>query len=133
MPTDEPSRLPPADQALLGRVILVVEDNVVIAMDIQNAMLEAGALDVFDFAAPEDIERLLADNRIDLAIIDINLDDANRFAVAEMVAAHGSPVILTSAYSHDLHVPALLREAPLFSKPFMMQRLLTVAAGLLER
>ncbi len=126
---------PPAavNQPLLGRVFLVVEDNTLIAMDVQNAIIEAGAFDVFDPTSPEEIEALLSDCAIDLAIIDVNLDDANRFLVAERAAALGLPVIFTSGYSHEFEVPAALRCAPILSKPFTMSRLVSTAAVLLKR
>lgn len=108
-----------------GDRILVVEDEILIALDIQHALEDAG----FEVVGPHenvaDSLRALEHVRPDAAILDVQLDGEDVFPVAEMLHRAGIPIVFHSGHAE----PALLQErfpsSRFCSKPCM--------PGLLER
>jgi CheY-like chemotaxis protein len=102
---------------LHGRRVLVVEDDPMVAMLLMD-MLEAIGCEVVAVAsrledALEKAQRL----SFDLAILDVNLEGANTFHVAELLAKRGIGFIFATGYG-DVHLPADLANAPVLQKPF---------------
>lgn len=120
----------PGDSRRRDLLILVVEDEVIIAMDLRRRLEEHGfrvlgpaptvavALDLLEKAAP------------DLALLDVNLRGQMVTPVADRLQARGVPFILASAYD-DASLPApVLVGAPHVGKPVNMRRLLALMATL---
>src|SRR5215475_439386 len=117
---NEAADLSPANDEinLKGRRVLVVEDEPMVAMLLVD-MLEAMGCEVVAVAsrledALEKAQRL----SFDLAILDINLEGANTFHVAELLAERGVGFVFATGYG-DAHLPAELTNAPVLQKPFV--------------
>src|SRR3954465_12621861 len=65
------------------RRILVVEDEALIAMDLERIVRNAGGGVVGPGGGAEEVLRLAAEGRPDAAILDIELADGHSFAVAD--------------------------------------------------
>ncbi|WP_308915567.1 response regulator [Jannaschia sp. LMIT008] len=113
----------PATMAAVSRPafpdrVLVVEDNLLIAMDIEDMMTAmgagvvdvassvAGAMAAIDAAAP------------DCAVLDVNLGAETSIPVAERLAAAGVPLLFVSGYGDGMVRPDALAGAPVIAKPF---------------
>lgn len=79
--------------------ILVVEDEFMLALDLQQELEDAGAVVI----GPEpSVERALTwvagDGRIDAAVLDVNLGDELAFPVADALQRQNIPFIFASGY-----------------------------------
>ncbi len=98
--------------------ILVVEDEMSIALMIEDMLTDLG-YEVAGLALrlPQAMESARLE-RIDLAILDINLDGRASYPVAELLEKRGVPVIFASGYGSAGLDPAYSDHITL-TKPFM--------------
>ena len=107
-----------------GRLVLVVEDEFLIAMDLELLLQEHGWRVLGPAATVAEALRLLQGETPDVALLDINLQGELVTPVAEELRARSVPFVLASAYDgHKLGVVALA-EAPSIGKPTDERRLL---------
>ncbi len=106
------------------RLVLVVEDEFLIALDLELLLREHGWRVLGPAGTVAEALRLLADERPDVALLDLNLRGELVTPVAEELRARGVPFVLASAYDgHKLGVAALAK-APSIGKPTDERRLL---------
>ena len=101
---------------LLGRRVLVVEDDYFIALELCTALRSAGAEPI---GPARDVESGLAairDQSIDCAILDINLQGRMGFQIAEELRARGVPAIFATGYDSKT-IPPDLADLPRLEKP----------------
>jgi CheY-like chemotaxis protein len=108
---------------LAGRRILIVEDEMLIALMLQG-MLEALGYQVAGRArtVADALAIIEADTQgIDAATLDINLGGEHSNAVADALDAHGIPFIITTGYDD----PKLFgfQGQPVVHKPFVPEQL----------
>lgn len=105
--------------------LLLVEDDAVIASGLVYALEQEG-YDVRRAGTVAEALRLLAEQAVELAIIDMQLPDGNGFTVSEAALAHGARVIfLTVMDDEDRIVRALDQGAADYvTKPFRLRELL---------
>src|SRR5690348_16116387 len=82
--------------------ILVVEDEALVALLVEDALLDEGAQIVGPAATVSDALRLIdeakVDGRIDAAVLDLNLGGETALPVADRLAALGVPFLIASGY-----------------------------------
>jgi two-component system, response regulator PdtaR len=117
-----------------GRLVLVVEDEFLIALDLALLLQEHGWRVLGPAATVAEALRLLADERPDVALLDLNLRGEPVTPVAEELRARGVPFVLASAYdSRGLTMVAALAEVPNLGKPTDERRLLAALAQAVAR
>ncbi|TNC47699.1 response regulator [Rubellimicrobium rubrum] len=105
------------DQALAGRRILLVEDDFIIADDVAAAFGSAGAEVVGPAATPRKaLELIKQTERLDGAMLDINLQGDLVYAVVDALQARGVPVIFASGYDRSA-IPERYADIPFCEKP----------------
>ena len=113
--------MPMSDSLLAGKRCLVLDDEFLIALDIQQILELAGAKHVASVAsASEAIELLRREPKFDLAVLDVKLGDAegNSLDVAAMLAEAGTPfVFLTGMRVDNVHAKKF-PQAPVVEKPY---------------
>ena len=82
--------------AVAGSRILVVEDEPLIAMMIEDMLIDLGAECVGPAATLKRAFEMIGSEAVDAAILDINLPDGNSDALAARMRADGVAVILSS-------------------------------------
>jgi CheY-like chemotaxis protein len=96
-----------SDSLLAGKRCLVLDDEFLIALDIQQILELAGAKHVASVAsASEAMELLRREPKFDLAVLDVKLGGAegNSLDVAAMLAKAGTPfVFLTGMRVDNVH------------------------------
>jgi DNA-binding response OmpR family regulator len=116
---------------LQGWRVLVVEDEALIGMLFEDRLLDAGA-EVIDPA--DSVEKALeliaaAGEGLSAAVLDINLQGAAVWSVADRLAALGVPFVFATGYGEQcdrgLHVAK-----PLLAKPFDPDKLVAAVRGL---
>lgn len=107
-------------QLLKGQRILVVEDNFVMALDLSQMVEELGGVVVGPAGRLEEGVALARSNEIDGAILDVNLDGANTFNLADGLLAGDVPVIFATGYDTTT-LPGRFAHTPKLSKPFSIR------------
>jgi DNA-binding response OmpR family regulator len=127
----QPER-PPARDTGKSRLILVVEDEVLIALEVEAVLLEQGFLVLGPATTVEAALTLIAKHQPDAAILDVNLRGELVSPVAEALRYRGVPFLTTSAHGHpDQVAGAVLAGVPHLGKPTSSVTLLTALRTLL--
>ena len=130
-----PSDVPPASSLgppLAGRRVLVVEDEYFLAEDVARALARLGMEVVGPVpTCAEALARLDAGERIDAAVLDINLRGETCYVVADALGARGVPFVFTTGYDRAV-VPRVYGHVPHWEKPFDPERLVRALPGLMR-
>lgn len=110
-------------EALRGLRVLVVEDEALLAMDLEDMLLDVGALVVGPAGSLERGLALADAEPVDVAILDVNLNGARSFPIAERLRARETPFIFATGYAQE--APAAQIDAPVVEKPYDARRILS--------
>ncbi|RWD30200.1 MAG: response regulator [Mesorhizobium sp.] len=113
----------------MQKTILVVEDEFLIAMDLQQLLEHHGWRVMGPVATMRDALRLLEDELPSVALLDINLGNELVTPVAEALRARGVPFAVASAYDRPGLFGEVLAEAPNAGKPVGERRLLALGTS----
>ncbi len=102
---------------LKGRTVLLVEDNMIIAMDGEDALRDLGA-EVMTAASVGRARDAIATQPVDLAVLDFNLGSETSLPIAELLAARGIPFIFATGYGDGLELPSQFADVTLLKKPY---------------
>jgi len=103
---------------LAGRRILVVEDEMMIAMLVEDMLLELGCTVVGPVhALAEALELARTEPGLDAALLDVNLAGQPVFPVADALREKGVPAIFSTGYG-DAGLRDIDRGSPVLQKPF---------------
>lgn len=105
------------DRALAGLRILVVEDEMMVAMLIEDFLEEFGCTIVGPVGSIPEAIRLAATEAIDGAMLDMNIDGRSIYPVAEELAHRDIPFIFVSGYGGE-YFRGEYKNRPKLSKPF---------------
>ena len=112
--------------------VLLVEDDGLIAMDLEIVVQEAGFDVLGPCATAASALALLAAGRPDAALLDVGLPDGPGSPVAEALAAAGVPFALVTGYGPAELSEARLANVPVLEKPFTTKAVKGVLAALLD-
>lgn len=85
---------------LLGRTVLLVEDELLVAWDMEQMLTAAGVRVLGPAASVDAALRLLKSEKPDAAILDLNLRGELVTPVARRLREMGVPFVLSTAYNH---------------------------------
>jgi DNA-binding NtrC family response regulator len=115
MPPWAPAALA-ADDPPRGKV-LVIEDEAVVALDLQRALREAGFRTVGPATTLADIQQLIDRGAIDCAILDLDVDRRAPLPIADLLAFADVPFVFLSGAPRPM-LPTPHRRRPVVEKPF---------------
>ena len=115
-----------------GPLVLVVEDEVLIAMDLERLLRRSGYRVLGPAATVAEALRMLEGARPDAALLDVNLRGEMVTPVAETLRARGVPFVLASAYDRVQLTAEVLAGAPNVGKPTDARRLVAALAQALR-
>jgi CheY-like chemotaxis protein len=98
--------------------VLLVEDNYIIALDLAELVREAGAEPVGPVATVRDALAALEAERVEAAILDINLGEENALGLAPVLRGRAIPFAFATGYSPDDVLPPEQADAPVLAKPY---------------
>ena len=98
--------------------ILVVEDETLIAMDLQGMLEDAGYHVLGPAGSVSEALGLIDHESPDLALLDVNLGGENVFQVASALAQRNARIIFLTGHSAQ-HLPEEHRHRPLVTKPYL--------------
>jgi CheY-like chemotaxis protein len=109
--------------------ILVVEDEMLVAMNIEDMLLELGH-EVAGLASRLGPALALArESRFDAAMLDVNLAGEPSFPVADLLAERGIPFLFATGYGRQ-GIEERFHACPILQKPFRAAELGAALAGL---
>jgi len=116
---------------LVGRRLLVVEDEYMIATDLARSLEGLGVEVIGPVGSVEDALELVESDgdRLDGAVLDINLRGERVYPVADALVARGVPFVFTTGYD-ALVIPDAHAGAPRCEKPVDKMQLLRSLSGL---
>ena len=92
-----------ANSTLRDRRILVVEDEYLIAMNLQDGLENAGSVVLGPVPSVEKaIKKIESEPHIDAAVLDVNLGGALAYPVADLLVARKIPFVFTSGYEDNV-------------------------------
>jgi CheY-like chemotaxis protein len=108
----------PVGTVLLGRRILIVEDDYLIALGLSDILTQAGAEVVGPIGfVPEAVAFVEAQaDSFDAAVLDVNMHGRKTYPVADALAVRGIRFVFTTGYGADALDPAY-RGYPRCDKP----------------
>jgi DNA-binding response OmpR family regulator len=104
-------------------LVLIVEDEVLIAMDLQAQLEENGWSVIGPAGTSGQALGLLDSSTPDYAVLDINLGSDTSFAVADRLAQGGIPFLFLSGASTEI-LPDRFHGQALLQKPIRFEQLL---------
>ena len=103
--------------ALRGRWILIVEDDCVTAMDLAETLSAAGAQVIGPAGTIQTAFKLVRSGpRLDIAVLDVEVEGAYVFDVADELVKRAVPIVLTTGYERG-EIPVRFRAARHCEKP----------------
>ena len=121
-----------ARDKLNGKRILLVEDEPLVAMDIEAELIASGCEIVGPAESVETALRLIESTPCDAALLDANLAGDPVDEVAAALVRGGIPFAFATGYGRGALPPAF-RDAAILTKPFHRNQLVAVLEGLLSR
>lgn len=115
---------------LEGFRILVAEDNVLAAMELEQVLKDCGCEPVGPVATVDQALRLARNERLDGAVLDVNLCDEAVFPVAEELRRRGVRVIFATGYETSYIFPKHLDGCARLRKPYSSQELKRLMAAI---
>jgi two-component sensor histidine kinase/CheY-like chemotaxis protein len=107
----------PTPELLKGRNVLLVEDNMIIAMDGEDALRDLGA-DVVTAGSVSRAREAIALGSIDFAVLDFNLGNETSLPVADLLAEQGIGFLFATGYGDGLDLPERFGDITLIKKPY---------------
>ena len=113
-------------------MILVVEDEALIAMDLQALLEEAGYRVLGPANSSAAALALLDSDEPDVALLDVNLGRSDVFVVANVLAERKTEVIFLTGHTAQ-KLPPAHRHLPLVAKPYLPHVLLQAVKSAVAR
>lgn len=118
-------------ESLSGLRILLVEDEAMIAMLVEDMLLDSGATVVGPAGGVKAALAVISDQEIDGALLDVNLGGEQSFEVADALAERQIPFVFVTGYGGQ-GLRDRYPDAPTLQKPFVtsdLERALSELAG----
>jgi DNA-binding LytR/AlgR family response regulator len=106
-----------ASKPLDGLKILVVEDEFLVAMDLENMIQTLGGEVLGPAGTVTAATELIDKKEVHGAVLDLALGGENSLSLAQRLLASGVPILLTTGYSGQT-LPETLAHVPRLSKPY---------------
>lgn len=98
--------------------ILLLEDDLLLAMDMEDHLLQTGHRIIGPFGRIADALDAIPRNDLTGAIVDLNLHGELSFPVIEMLQSRHIPVIICSGYAELPELKNRLKGLPMLPKPW---------------
>lgn len=108
-------------------LVLLVEDNVVIAMNTEELLQDLGVANVVTAGSVAEAMMHIDARHFDLALLDLRLrDDEDSLPVAERLRGEGVPIVFATGTGEETVLPEDYRTVPRLKKPYGFDDLKTV-------
>ncbi|MET0720338.1 MAG: HWE histidine kinase domain-containing protein [Tardiphaga sp.] len=122
---------PPA--SMRGLSILMVEDQLLIAMDVQTMLAKEGAGTVETASSVKEALHSLTIFHPDVAILDVNLGNGSSLPVAHALVERGVPFVFATGYGETSLIPAGMSGVPIVRKPYDVTALIAALTTAMKK
>lgn len=105
-------------QPLKGLMVLVLEDEYLIAMEIEDVCRESGAADVRLAGSLDEAVALSEADRVDVAVIDLNLRGESTLDFARSLQARGVPFLFATGMVDPSSIGPEFAAVTVVDKPY---------------
>ena len=105
-------------ELLEGLRILILEDEFLIAMDVEQLCRDHGAIDVRIARSVLEVDPVTVRGEIDAAILDVMLDGTSTLDFARAIKESGIPFVFASGYSDISAISTSFPGVALVGKPY---------------
>ncbi len=123
-------------QQIVGRRVLIVEDQMLIALDLEQMLTDAGIAVVATAPTVREALSVVEKQEVDAAILDVNLGAETSTVVADALAKRGVPFLFATGYGDGGALPEQHAKVAVVRKPYeagsilqQLQRLLGTNIG----
>ena len=118
---------PPPEHGETGRLagldVLIVEDEALVALNLEMMLEELGCRVVATMMRLEQAESILSSEiSADVAVLDVNIGGSPVFPLAEKLAARRVPIVFATGYGKS-GIPENWRDRPVLQKPYTINDL----------
>lgn len=106
------------ESLLAGRTVLLLEDNMIVALEAEDTLFDLGAKAVWAASTLREADAIFAREPIDLAMLDINIGLDTSLELAARLCAQGVPFIFASGYGDDVRLADGQAAVPIVRKPY---------------
>jgi CheY-like chemotaxis protein len=110
--------------------VLVVEDEYLIRMLLEDMLTDLGYAVAAAVGSIAEATQCATDGKINVAILDVNLNGEEIFPVADILAKRGLPFVFVTGYGEQ-RLPERYRGRPALQKPFQVEQLKNTLVELL--
>lgn len=100
-----------------GTRVLIVEDEMLVAMLLEGMLQDLGCEIVATAARPAQAMAAIEAHSLDIAMLDLNLDGQPSDSIADALMERGIPIVFSTGYG-DTCLKEAYRAWPLLTKPF---------------
>jgi CheY-like chemotaxis protein len=118
---------------LNGFRVLIVEDELIIAMELESLLRRLGYVVLEPAPTIQRALRAVTDQQPDVAVLDMNLQGERATPVAEALQEQGVPFVLVTGYGSERLPERALRNAPCLHKPVDGHQLASAISEVLTR
>lgn len=126
-------RAPEHPAPLAGLSVLVVEDQLLIAMDVENVLAEHGAGFIDTAATSAEALRVLSRKVPSIAILDVNLGMGTSIPIADRLTKLDIPFVFATGYGDAAIIPEAMAHVPVVRKPYDAPALIAAVLSELKR
>lgn len=98
--------------------VLIVEDNVIIAMDVEDMVRGLGAPNVHIANSADDALSAIDTHKIETAILDYHLENGTSEIIADRLVERNIPFVFATGYSDSTLLPDRFQSCQLLKKPY---------------
>ena len=118
--------------ARIEGTVLVVEDNLIIALDTEEFLNELGAAKVLTASSVSEAMRIIESEELSCAVLDLNLGAETSVEAAQVLREKRVPFVFATGYGETTDLLAGLESAPVLTKPYDKAALIGKLASAME-
>jgi two-component sensor histidine kinase/CheY-like chemotaxis protein len=111
------------DGGRMPKDVLVVEDNMIIALDAEDIMRKFGVGTVRSASSVAQALREISDHAPEFALLDVNLGAETSFEIARRLTEMGVPFVFATGYGEQVAFPPEFSDVPKLRKPYSIDAL----------
>ena len=115
----------------IGGPVLLLEDNMIIAMATEDVLMSFGASRVNTAAGVRHALSLIDDDPPVVGVLDVNLGNETSVAVADRLRELGIPFIFATGYGESATMPERFAAVPVLKKPYGSEQVVQVLASVM--
>jgi two-component SAPR family response regulator len=117
---------------LAGIAILILEDELLVALELSVILKSFGATVLGPVGRLDDARQLVVAEKPNAAVLDVKLDGQTSLSLARELAEMGIAVVLLTGYDRN-HLPEGYDDIPLVMKPVSAEKLFGTLGSALNR